>query len=135
MTEYQHLNNLNRSGSVQQAHQASHILDSPGTKAQQVVQFDLIKQDLPEFKPQHGRKGKFQFAEEATTVKEVFQWDDGYHESFRKLKMKELQRSPTKWQTENRDIFRKFVDQEAAQKLSAKKTQEDIMRETLAANA
>lgn len=98
VTPSQHLNNLTRSTS---AHQAS-------VDAGQVVQFDLIKQDrkfclfnwlVPEFKPQFGRK-RNKFEDEATCVKDVFKWDDGYHDSFKNLKMKELQRSPTKWQSE-----------------------------------
>ena len=62
-------------------------------------------------------------------MKDVFQWDDGYHESFKKIKMREMQRSPTKWQTENRDVYRKFVDHEQAQKMEKKKSEEEVMHE------
>jgi hypothetical protein len=51
---------------------------------------------VPEFKPYYGRK-KGLFCEEAHCVKDVFQWDDGYHDSFKNMKMRELNKSPTKW--------------------------------------
>ena len=95
-------------------------MDQSGIRPQQVIQFDLVKQDLPEFKPQFGRK-KAKYDQEATCVKDVFQWDDGYHESFRKMKLRELQRSPSKWQSEQRDNFRYFVDQHTADELSKPK--------------
>lgn len=63
------------------------------------MQFDLIKQDcknrihliciVPEFKSNKHSRSSLKF-QEATCVKEVFQWDDGCHESFKKMKMKEL---------------------------------------------
>jgi hypothetical protein len=38
-----------------------------------------------------------------------------------------MQRSPTKWQTEQRDVYRKFVDNETAGKMATKKSsQEDL---------
>lgn len=74
---------------------------------------------VPEFKPHHGRK-KIGFGEEATCVKEVFQWDDGFHESFKTIKLKELQRSPSKWQSEQRDKYRFFVDSTTATKMEKK---------------
>jgi hypothetical protein len=32
----------------------------------------------------------FKFEEEAACVKDVFQWDDGYTESFKTMKIKEM---------------------------------------------
>lgn len=78
---------------------------------------------MPEFKPHFGRK-KNKFEEEASCVKDVFKWDDGYHDSFKNLKMKELQRSPTKWQSEQRDQYRFFVDGATAAKLEKKAAEE-----------
>jgi hypothetical protein len=84
----QHLHNLTRSTS---AHQDS--------TQQQVVQFDLVRQSHPEFKPHYGRKKMFKFEEEAACVKDVFQWDDGLTvgTTHKETKMRELQRSPSKW--------------------------------------
>ncbi|CDW78051.1 UNKNOWN [Stylonychia lemnae] len=97
----QHINMLNQSIS-------SHINDNK-VHHSQVVQFDLLQQQQPEFKAHFGRK-KIKFEEEAKNIKDVFQWDDGQTESFRKTKMQELQRSPSRWKTENRDTYRYFVD-------------------------
>jgi hypothetical protein len=80
----------------------------------------LIKQEHPEFKPQYGRKKMFKFEEEAACVKDVFQWDDGYTESFKTMKIKEMQRSPSKWQSEQRDQYRCFVDANTARNLEKK---------------
>jgi len=60
ITSSQHLHDLNKSTSAYKAPQPQHV-----------IQFDLVKQDLPEFKPHFGRK-KGAFAEEATCVKDVF---------------------------------------------------------------
>lgn len=78
---------------------------------------------MPEFKPHFGRK-KGKYDQEASCVKEVFQWDDGYHDSFKNLKMKELERSPSKWQSEQRDQYRFFVDSKTAAKLEMKAKEE-----------
>ena len=53
---------------------------------QAVVQFDLIKQDYPEFKPKFGRKKGFGNVE-ATCVKDVFHWDDGNTQNFRHYRL------------------------------------------------
>ena len=53
------------------------------------------------------------FEDEAKDIKDVFMWDDCKLEvNKRDQKMKEMRKehSPQKWQTENRDNYRLFVD-------------------------
>jgi hypothetical protein len=113
---------------------------------QAVVQFDLIKQDYPEFKPtKFGRKKGFGKDVEATCVKDVFHWDDGnsqnfrhyrlakdaevrdklweesLQESFKDKKIKEIERSPNKWQSEQRDQYRIFIDGKTAEEMKKPK--------------
>lgn len=42
------------------------------------------------------------------------------------MKLREMQRSPSKWQSEQRDNFRYFVDQHTAEELSKPKGQKQF---------
>jgi hypothetical protein len=91
-----------------------------------------------------GRKKGFGNVE-ATCVKDVFHWDDGntqnfrhyrlakdaevrdkqwkesLQESFKDRKIKEIERSPNKWQSEQRDQYRIFIDGKTAEEMKKPK--------------
>ena len=147
VTHSQHLHDLNKSTSNLPHLEPNHA----------VVQFDLIKQDYPEFKPKYGRKKGFGKDTEATCVNDMFHWDDSnsenfrhyrlakdpeftirnkpwvesLQESFKDKKIKEIERSPNKWQSEQRDQYRIFIDGKTADEMKKPKVNNQARPETL----